>query len=148
MKKPNPPLIDLGAYWPYQVVVLADIISRHTRELLKQHSDLNLSQWRVLAAIGEQPGRTSRDVVAITPMDKGIVSRAVATLIKSGLVEKINDPQDRRRSTLKLTAPGYRQYQTIAKALDRALRNIPAETAGGHDFSTVLKDYTRRMSDL
>jgi len=43
--------IELENFWPYQVVVLADQISRHTLSVVREQSGLNLSQWRVLAAV-------------------------------------------------------------------------------------------------
>ncbi len=147
MKKQSPPLINLDTFWPYQVVVLADIISRNTRDILKSHTQLNLSQWRVLAAIAEKPGRTAVEVVAITPMDKGIVSRAVAALITFGLAEKMPDPQDRRRATLRLTAKGQDDYVRIAKALTAAMDAIAPQTDGADKFSEILRDYTDRMPD-
>ena len=52
--------IRLNEYWPYQVTVLADRIARLTSAIVKREAGLNLSQWRVLAAIAEAPGRTAR----------------------------------------------------------------------------------------
>ena len=51
----SPRALRLDTYWPYQIVVLADIISRRTAAIVKEQADLNLSQWRVLAAIAENP---------------------------------------------------------------------------------------------
>jgi hypothetical protein len=78
--------IRLNDYWPYQVTVLADRIARLTSAIVKREAGLNLSQWRVLAAIAEAPGRTAVEVVNVTPMDKGIVSRATKALLEAGLV--------------------------------------------------------------
>ena len=118
------PIIELEDYWPYQVIVLADLVSRHTHSILKDHGSMNISQWRVLAAIGEKAGRSAAEVVAVTPMDKGIVSRATASLVEDGLVSKKGDPDDRRRSELFLTAKGKRQYQAIATALTEAMKSL------------------------
>ncbi len=109
--------IKLDEYWPYQVTVLADLIARHTTSVLKAHGDLNLSQWRVLAAVAENPGRTAAEVVAVTPMDKGIVSRATASLVGDNILEKINDTDDRRRSRLYLTKIGGKIYRQISNDL-------------------------------
>ena len=118
------PIMELENYWPYQVIVLADLVSRHTHSVLKTHGSLNVSQWRVLAAIGEKEGRSAAEVVAITPMDKGIVSRATASLVEDGLVLKKGDPEDRRRSELYLTNKGRQQYQTIGTALTGAIHAL------------------------
>ena len=79
----TPHVLRLDHYWPYQIAVLSDRIARRTTRIVKEHG-LNLSQWRVLAAVAEQPGRTAVEVVRITPMDKGIVSRATRGLLDLG----------------------------------------------------------------
>ena len=89
--------IKLDNFWAYQVVVLADQVSRYTLDIVRTEADLNQSQWRVLAAIADKPGRSSAEVTSVTPMDKTIVSRAVASLIRNGL---INAPLAKRISEL------------------------------------------------
>ena len=46
-------------------------------------------------------------------MDKVTVSRAVARLIEQRLVKRETDPNDRRRSILKLTPRGARTHRQI-----------------------------------
>jgi len=41
--------LDLQNFWPYQAVVLADQIGRRTLAIVRDRTDLNLSQWRVAA---------------------------------------------------------------------------------------------------
>jgi DNA-binding MarR family transcriptional regulator len=109
---PEEHVLKLDQFWPYQVTVLADRIARRTSKIAKAHN-LNLSQWRVLAAIAEVPGRTSVEVVTITPMDKGIVSRATKALLIMGLVRREASQRDGRISHLHLTAEGLDLYQQI-----------------------------------
>lgn len=68
-------VINLNDFLPYQLVVLADKIDRRTAKIARERGDLSLSQWRVMAAVAGKAGTTARDVVAATPMDKGIVSQ-------------------------------------------------------------------------
>ncbi|MGH1539110.1 MAG: MarR family transcriptional regulator [Arenicella sp.] len=141
-------VIKLNQFWPYQTVVLADLISRFTLTVIKKNSQLNLSQWRVLAAIADQSGRTSAQVVAVTPMDKGIVSRAVASLIESGMLEKRIDSEDRRRATLHMTKTGQHNYQSISKQLSSTLLEITVDDLASSDFSTILNDYILSLKDI
>lgn len=133
--------IRLEKFWPYQAVVLADLVSRQTAAILKEHSDLNLSQWRVLAAVAEKPGRASAEVVSVTPMDKGIVSRAAASLVTQGILKKIGDNSDKRRSRLYLTATGEQLYAKISKALKTRAKDIGAAPG----FNTQLKEIIAAM---
>ena len=105
-------VLPLDQFWPYLVTVLADRIARRTSRIIKARN-LNLSQWRVLAAIAEVPGRTSAEVVTITPMDKGIVSRATKALLEMGYVRREASQTDGRLSHLHLTKAGATLYQEI-----------------------------------
>lgn len=115
---PAKDVLKLDSYWPYQLVVLADAISRRTAAIVREKADLNLSQWRVLAAIAEHPGRTANDVVRITPMDKGIVSRATKALLEAGWVRREASQEDGRISHLYLTVSGERLYRELLPAVE------------------------------
>ena len=114
-------VLRLDDFWPYQVTVLADRIARRTTKIVKEH-ELNLSQWRVLAAVAEAPGRTSGDVVTITPMDKGIVSRATKALLVMGLLRREASQSDGRISHLHLTASGVTLYQRLIPQVTEVLK--------------------------
>ena len=105
-------VLQLNEFWPYLVTVLSDRIARRTSRLVKDRG-LNLSQWRVLAAIAEVPGRTSAEVVAITPMDKGIVSRATKGLLEMGLIRREASQFDGRLSHLHLMEAGEDLYREL-----------------------------------
>ena len=106
--------------WAYKVTVLADLLARRIAPIVQDVSGLNLSQWRVIAAVADEPGRTASQVVDMTPMDKGIVSRAVRTLVERDLIERRSSKQDGRLSHLYLTDDGSKVYQTIVSALSNA----------------------------
>lgn len=110
----------LDESWAYKVTVLADLLARRIGPIVQDVSGLNLSQWRVIAAVADQPGRTASQVVDMTPMDKGIVSRAVRTLVERDLIERRSSKQDGRLSHLYLTDDGSKVYQTIVSALSNA----------------------------
>ena len=122
----NDRVLLLERYWPYQLMVLADRISRHTAALAREHGGLNLSQWRVMAAIAETPGRTAVDVVTITPMDKGIVSRATKALLEAGLLIREASQDDGRVSHLYLTEKGEALYQELRPRIEA----VPAAAGG------------------
>ncbi len=136
--------LSLESFWPYKVAVLADLVSRHTLEIARRHGDMNLSQWRVLACIAEQPGRSSAQVVALTPMDKTIVSRAVARLIEKGLARKTADVKDKRRAQLYLTDTGDAQYRLIAAELQSAINALPPAP----DFLRDMQVYIEGLRGL
>ena len=106
--------------WAFSVSVLAHRLSRRVAGVVGSCSALNLSQWRVLAAIADRPGLSASEVVALTPMDKGLVSRAVKHLVAASLLERRASAQDARRAHLFLTDAGRAEYETIVDALRAA----------------------------
>jgi len=132
--------LKLDGFWPYQAVVLGDLISRHTSRILKAQGELNLSQWRVLAAIGDTPGRSSAQVVAVTPMDKGIVSRAVKTLLESAHVRKETDPSDKRKASLFLTDKGQALYAEISASQLEAIAAYKVDGTPDSKMIAILND--------
>ena len=142
-------VIRLDNYWPYQITVLADRIARRTTKTVKKH-DLNLSQWRVLAAIAEVPGRTSVEVVQITPMDKGIVSRATKALLDRGLVHRQASQSDGRISHLHLTAMGEDLYQEIKPQVESVVVGAQAYIDGTDQrrLSELLSELMQVIPDL
>ncbi len=140
--------IILDDFWAYQVVVLADQVSRHTLDIVRSEADLNQSQWRVLAAVADKPGCSSADVTSVTPMDKTIVSRAVASLIKSGLIERTPSPADKRMSTLDMTPFGAERYARIAKKLAATLTLPVINGESTQDFTAAVKHFSRYVAGL
>lgn len=111
-------ILVLETAWTYKIAVLADLLAKRISRTLQEVSSLNLSQWRVLAAIADQPGRTASEVVGVTPMDKGLVSRAAASLVAEGMIERRSSSSDGRLSHLWLTPSGQALYNVILAALE------------------------------
>ena len=134
--KPSNDAIRLDSFLPYQISLVADLVARQTAAAAKRHG-LNQSHWRVLAALADRPGRTANEVVEITPMDKGIVSRAVKSLIDMNLISRKASKEDGRVGHLFLTAKGVRAYQNIAddvRGVDAKMTNA----LSGDEALTVI----------
>ena len=139
-------IIRLDDYWPYLITVLSERIARRTSKIVKEKAGLNLSQWRVMAAIGEVPGRTSAEVVTITPMDKGIVSRATKALITQGLVLREASQTDGRISFLHLTPKGQQVYATLIPLVEGLLGR--AEEVLSEDEQKHLCHYLGQLTSV
>ena len=141
--------LQLDTYWPYLVTVLSDRIARRTSRIVKDKG-LNLSQWRVMAAIADAPGRTSVEVTAITPMDKGIVSRATKALLSLGYVRRQASDSDGRISHLYLTDTGHALYQSLIGEIDTVLDDADFQLSDETKsrFSAQLAELIRVIPDL
>ena len=145
----TPRVLELDTYWPYQIIVLAERLSRRTSTIVKQHG-LNLSQWRVLAAIAEVPGRSSVEVVSITPMDKGIVSRATKGLLEQGLIYRTASQSDGRISHLHLTEAGVTLYGAVFPQVEAILTQANAHLSSAEQahLSENLRKLLKVLPDL
>lgn len=140
-------VIELENFLPYQVILLADRVSRQSAAIVKRFRDMNLSQWRVLAAVAEAQGRTANDVVAVTPMDKGLVSRAVKSLIERRLIERHASESDGRVGHLYLTRRGARTYREIASDI-RAMEARMVEALDPAAEQSLHKSLNRLIDAL
>ena len=148
MEKGENIAIKLGEFWPYKAVFLADQISRFTLSVAREAENLNLSQWRVLAAIAEKPGITAARVTRVTPMDKTIVSRAVQSLIRLKLIRKLPDENDKRRICLNTTQKGHEVYIDIASKLSSTLTPDKEQDEKAQQLLSLLDDFIKRLDDI
>ena len=105
--------LELEKFLPYRLSVLAQLVSESLHDLYAGPFGLTVTQWRVMAALGRFAPLTASDVGQRIVMDKVAVSRAVAGLMKRGLVERATDKEDRRRASLRLSARGRAMHARI-----------------------------------
>ena len=94
--------LDLEHFLPYRLSVLSNRISGAIAREYSQRFGLGVTEWRVMAVLGRYPGLSAGEVAKRTAMDKVAVSRAVASLLASGRLEREADHDDRPRSVLRL----------------------------------------------
>ncbi|WP_067509338.1 MarR family winged helix-turn-helix transcriptional regulator [Actinoplanes sp. TFC3] len=100
------------------------------------HSAVPAGTLQLLAAIDRMsPGTDSachlKDLAVHSSLDPSTVSRSVAALVKSGLVERTADPADGRASVLTVTPHGR---ETLNEVMGWATDNL----------ADVLRDWTRQ----
>ena len=105
--------LELENFLPYRLSILAQIVSESLHDLYAGPFDLTVTQWRVMAALGRFAPLTASQVSQRIVMDKVAVSRAVAGLMKRGLIERATDRRDRRRASLRLSARGRAMHGRI-----------------------------------
>ena len=97
---------DLKSFITYRLSRLQSQLNAQAIRLLKENSNLSLTEWRIAAVTALTGTCTLSDMVRDTGLDKGQLSRAVAGLVKKGyLVSKVNE-LDQRQHLLQLTKAG------------------------------------------
>ena len=103
----------LDRFLPYRLSVLANTVSTSIARVYARRFGLSVPEWRVMAVLGMAPPLTAGDICGRTAMDKVRVSRAVARLLRAGLVDREVDAGDRRRAFVTLSRKGRRVYGEI-----------------------------------
>jgi DNA-binding MarR family transcriptional regulator len=76
---------------------------------------LSISTWKVLSVIGHFAPISSSEAGKRTSLEPDKVTRAVDSLVEQGLVLRRQDPDDRRRVILSLSAKGRRTNDDIER---------------------------------
>ena len=97
---------DLSAFLPYQLAVASSRVSKAFSDRYRAEFGLTIPEWRVLAHLAQSDQVSVREIHARVDMDKSKVSRAAARLEASGLIEKRENPEDRRLLDMRLTEKG------------------------------------------
>ena len=103
----------LEQFIPYRLSILTNIISSSLSDTYKEKFQLSITEWRILAVLGEYPGVSADEVSTKTQMEKSSLSRAIAKLILRKLIQREFSQIDQRRSILTLTESGLSIYNKV-----------------------------------
>ena len=106
-------LLILQKFLPYRLSVLSNRISQAIADRYVEKFSLTLSEWRMIAVLGEESDLSAAEVSQRTAMGKVAVSRAVKNLLAMGRLERHFSNDDRRRSVLSLSREGRQVYQKV-----------------------------------
>ncbi|NHK27545.1 winged helix-turn-helix transcriptional regulator [Parvularcula flava] len=109
----------LEEFMPFKLAVLSDAVSKLIARDYSDRFGITIAEWRVMALVSQYDEVRAQTVVDKTPMDKVAVSRAVASLVEKGLLEKRTSETDRRSALLHLSEKGSdiaNEIQAVAKS--------------------------------
>jgi DNA-binding MarR family transcriptional regulator len=109
----------LDTFLPYRLSMLTAKMQAHLARHYQQVLALTLHEARIIAVLGYHRPVSSNAIVQHTTMDKATVSRAVARLMRRGLLTRRPDPDDRRLLVLDFTTRGARTYRDLAALAQR-----------------------------
>ena len=75
--------------------------------------DMPVLEWQLLFSIARFGSCHLAHITAQTSIDPAHGSRAVAALERKGLIERHEDPENRRRKLISLTAAGHAKFERI-----------------------------------
>ena len=124
MSTKNSSILKLERFLPYRISTLSNRISGIIAETYKDKFALSVTEWRIMAVLGEYPGASADEVSVKTQIEKSIISRSLQKLLKRNLVIREVDEADRRRQNLRLSKTGqevYAQIVPVSYDYERAL---------------------------
>ena len=117
--------LDLLKFVPFQLNRLAAEVSSALSAEYATRYGLDIPEWRVLATLGFRHEPCSAQYVAdCTRTHKSTISRAVTSLLKRQIIERVENADDRREFRLQLTRKGATLYEELIPRLLRREQEI------------------------
>jgi DNA-binding MarR family transcriptional regulator len=117
--------LDLFKFAPFRLNRLAAEVSAALSSEYRERYGLDIPEWRVLATLGFRNDACSAQYIShCTRTHKSTISRAVTTLMKRQLVERVENQDDRREFQLRMTPKGSALYQQLIPRLLRREQEI------------------------
>ena len=112
MRKNRKPL-KLESFLPFRLSLLSNTVSANIAATYQDKFAISMSEWRIMAILAEYPDLSADEVCQRTQIEKSVVSRAVARLLKRHMIIRQIDDEDRRRSILRLSETGLSVYDEV-----------------------------------
>ena len=110
--------LDLFRFMPFRLNRLAAEVSAALSVEYRERYGLDIPEWRVLATLGFREGAcTAQYISHCTRTHKSTISRAVTTLMRRRIIERVENENDRREFALQLTPKGRTLYEELIPRL-------------------------------
>ena len=114
----------LADFLPYQLSVTSNAVSSMIAQRYRARFGLKITEWRVMAVLGDAGAATQRDLTQATLMDKVAVNRACKVLEERGLLERKPNASDGRSHLLELTGEGEAIHREVMPMVEQMERDI------------------------
>jgi DNA-binding MarR family transcriptional regulator len=117
--------LDLFKFVPFRLNRLSAEVSQALSSEYQERYGLDIPEWRVLATLGfRNEPCTAQYISHCTRTHKSTISRAVMSLMQRRLVERVEDVDDRRAFSLRMTDKGKALYEELIPRLLRKEQGI------------------------
>lgn len=104
---------DLKSLLTFRLAQLQNNLNTHAGHLLKAHSDLSLTEWRIISMIHTLRHATMTKLRQETSIDKGQLSRNLKRLVEKNYVHVSPSGHDARQQNLHLSQHGQKIYKDL-----------------------------------
>ncbi len=102
--------------------------------------DMPVLEWQLLFSVARFGTCHLAHITNRTSIDPAHGSRAITALERKGLIERHEDPNNRRRKLISLTAPGKATFDRIWPRARHVMKQVTDELSDAHfhDFKELL----------
>jgi DNA-binding MarR family transcriptional regulator len=118
---------EIKDFLTFRINVLYRLLDRQLKKILSEHHDLSIAEWRVLGQLATDSPTTVRTIAAKTYMAKSQISRAAATLVRTGHALRRRDSADERSAVFAITRQGKKKYETVMRMNRERQRRLIAQ---------------------
>ena len=144
--------LTLERYLHCRLAILSSRVSMRIARTCGDKFAISVTEWRIMAVLGEYPGISADEVSNKTQIEKLILSRAISKLLNRNLRNRERDPADKRRSMLNLSKTDqsvYDEIVPIAYDMEKELPNCfnAEETEAFSKLVDRLYEHARQLGD-
>ena len=150
MSVPNEPTGRLADFLPYLLSITSNAVSGRIAEEYRTRFGLKVTEWRVMAVLGDGGALTQRELTQLTLMDKVAVNRACKVLEERNLISRAPNAQDGRSHHLELTASGREMHDQVIPLVKQMEMQMfePFSKDEIDDFRDLLRRIRARVGDI
>lgn len=130
----------------YQVNLLARLLAQALRERIAP-SGVVPGQFAQLLTLYEEDGLTQRELCERVRIEQSTMANTLRRMERDGLVRRLPDPEDRRRTRIELTDRAQRLEPELA-ASARDVNAIAARGLNSRELAAFMRTLTRIIANL
>jgi DNA-binding MarR family transcriptional regulator len=108
-------MVDLDQHVPALCNTIGGYISRIVLASCAAEHGIGILEWRIVLVLGGDAPLEISQVADRVAMDRGGCSRSIAALEERGLIVRVSNAADRRRSPVQLTAAGRKLCASLSE---------------------------------
>jgi DNA-binding MarR family transcriptional regulator len=131
----------------FKLLVASSLLARPFMERIGPSHALSLPEWRSLVVLDAKGMLSNVAIAELTGLDAMTVSRALDRLHRSGRVERVRDPDDKRHWINRMTRAGRATYRAVLKDALKRQRDMAGDLAAS-DLEILQRTLDRIIDQL
>jgi DNA-binding MarR family transcriptional regulator len=118
---------------------VATRIARPMRDDVADPEDVSVTELRIILALGGEGDLAGHDLAELMAMQPMNVSRALGTLLDLGLVEQVDNSENKRRKPYRLSKSGQAKFASMTQRMAHVSEFV---------FEALNKDEMKRIGPI